>query len=66
MYKRVAESISIPIIASGGMGCSADAVKLSKNADIDAIATASVLHYKIESIQEIKNTLLKNDILVRL
>jgi imidazole glycerol-phosphate synthase subunit HisF len=66
LYKRVAESISIPIIASGGMGRSADAVKLSKNADIDAIATASVLHYKIESIQEIKNTLLKNDILVRL
>ena len=66
LYRRVAESISIPIIASGGMGRSADAVKLSKNADIDAIATASVLHYKIESIQEIKNTLLKNDILVRL
>ena len=66
LYKRVAESISIPIIASGGMGSSADAVELSKNANIDAIATASVLHYEIESIQEIKNKLLKNDILVRL
>ena len=66
LYKSVAQSVSIPIIASGGMGQSIDAVELLENADIDAIATASVLHYKIESIQEIKNTLLEHQIKVRI
>ena len=65
MNKIVAQSVSIPIIASGGMGKSTDAVELLKNADIDAIATASVLHYKIETIKEIKNTLLEHNIKVR-
>ena len=65
LNKIVAQSVSIPIIASGGMGKSTDAVELLKNADIDAIATASVLHYKIETIKEIKNTLLEHSIKVR-
>jgi imidazole glycerol-phosphate synthase subunit HisF len=66
LYKSVAQSVSIPVIASGGMGKASDAVELLENADIDAIATASVLHYKIETIQEIKNTLLQYQIKVRI
>ena len=66
LYKSVAQSVSIPIIASGGMGQSIDAVELLENANIDAIATASILHYKIESIQKIKNTLLEHQIKVRI
>ncbi len=66
MYTSVAQSVSIPIIASGGMGQGIDAVDLIENADIDAIATASVLHYKIESVQKIKNTLLQHKIKVRI
>lgn len=65
LYHSVVRSVSIPVIASGGMGKSDDAVELAKCVNIDAIATASVLHYKIESIQEIKNKLLKNHIKVR-
>jgi len=66
LYKSVVQSVSIPVIASGGMGQSADAVELLENADIDAIAIASVLHYKMESIQEIKDTLLQHQIKVRI
>jgi cyclase len=65
LYHSVVRSVSIPVIASGGMGKSDDAVELAKGVDIDAIAIASVLHYKIESIQEIKNKMLKNHIKVR-
>ena len=50
----------------GGMGKSTDAVNLLKDAEIDAIASASVLHYKIESIKEIKQTLFENNIRVRI
>jgi cyclase len=65
LYHSVVRSVSIPVIASGGMGKSDDAVELANSVNIDAIATASVLHYKIESIQEIKNKMLKNHIKVR-
>ena len=65
LYQSVNSNVSIPIIASGGMGKSDDAVHLIKGANIDAIATASVLHYEIESIREIKNKMLKNHINVR-
>ena len=65
LYKNICNHISIPIIASGGMGKSLDAVKLLKHTNIDAIAIASVLHYKIESLKEIKNSILNNQISVR-
>ena len=66
LYQHVANNVSIPIIASGGMGKSGDAVELIKNANVDAIAIASTLHYRIESIQNIKRTLVENKIKVRL
>jgi imidazole glycerol-phosphate synthase subunit HisF len=66
LYQSVVRSVSIPVIASGGMGNSIDAVRLLKDVNIDAIAIASVLHYKIESIKEIKNALLENQIKVHI
>lgn len=65
LYKAVQDVISIPIIASGGMGKSEDAVKLLQNSKIDAIATASVIHYNLDSVQNIKKSLVQNDIKVR-
>jgi len=62
----VSSQVSIPIIASGGMGEANDAIKLVHHANIDAIAVASVLHYKTESIQNIKSSLEKNNIRVRI
>ena len=61
----VSEAISIPIISSGGMKNSDDAVELLLNSNIDAIATASTLHYKLESIYDIKHKLTQNNIKVR-
>lgn len=66
LYKSVSNNVSIPVIASGGMGKSLDAVNLIENSNVDAIASASVLHYKIESINEIKSTLHNSNIKVRL
>jgi imidazole glycerol-phosphate synthase subunit HisF len=65
LYQIVSSQVSIPIIASGGMGKSSDAVKLIKHANVDAIAIASVLHYKLESVQNIKDLLRENKIRVR-
>jgi len=47
------------------MGKSSDAIELVEKANVDAIAIASVLHYKLESVPEIKATLIKNQVKVR-
>jgi len=66
LYESVARSVSIPVVASGGMGKCQDAVELIKHANIDAIAIASVLHYKTESVKDIKIALHNNQIKVRI
>jgi len=62
----VANEVSIPIIASGGMKDSTDAVKLLQSSNIDAIATASTIHYNLEDIQSIKKNLISHNIKVRI
>ena len=62
----MSDSISIPIISSGGIGSSNDAIKMLKNSNIDAFAIASILHYELEEIKDIKHALLDNNIRVRL
>ena len=47
--------ISIPIIVSGGMGKLDDLNKIYKIKNIDSIAVADLLHYKRNSIEDIKN-----------
>ncbi len=66
LYKKIARKVSIPIIASGGMGGLNDSIELIDNASIDAVAIASILHYELETIQDIKKSLNKNQIAVRL
>jgi len=65
LNKLVSEITTLPTISSGGAGSCEDIIELCKNADIDAVALASILHYKISTIDEIKQTLLKNEIEVR-
>lgn len=65
LYQAVQNVVSIPMIASGGMGKSEDAIRLLRNSKIDAIATASVIHYNLDSVQNIKKSLIQNDIKVR-
>lgn len=66
LNQAVSDIVSIPIISSGGMGTCDDAVNLLKKTNIDAIAVASLLHYKMQSVQDIKRTIFKNEIKVRL
>ena len=65
LNQAVSKAVSIPIISSGGMKNSDDAIELLSNINVDAIATASTLHYKLESISDIKQKLIKNNIKVR-
>ncbi|EDZ62872.1 imidazole glycerol phosphate synthase, cyclase subunit HisF [Sulfurimonas gotlandica GD1] len=66
LNKAVAELVNIPVISSGGAGSTKDIVHLCESSDIDAVAIASILHYKLESVSEIKKTLINNKIKVRI
>ena len=63
MLKAVSEAISIPIVASGGAGSIDDFITLFKRLpDIDAGLAASVFHFGIVKIEELKRALQENGI----
>ncbi len=47
-------AVSLPIIVSGGYGDTKHVVDVKKTADVGAIAVASVLHYNLDSVENIK------------
>jgi cyclase len=61
----ISKNVSIPVIASGGMGNIDHAVSVIKDANADAIAIANVLHYGELSVSEIRDKLIEKDINVR-
>jgi cyclase len=56
LIEAVAPHISVPLIASGGAG-SAEHISSALAARADAVAVASLLHYKQESVQSMKTKL---------
>lgn len=57
LNKKVAEVVSIPIISSGGAGEVKDVADVINNTDIDAVAIASLFHYKTETVKSLKGFL---------
>lgn len=66
LNKTISDSVKIPVISSGGAGNIDHIVELFLNTSSDAVALASILHYKTFKTEIIKNVLLKNNIRVRL
>lgn len=65
LIKAVTENVSIPVIASGGVGTLND-IKLGFDiGNADAIALAHILHYNEASIGEVKEYCLRNNINIR-
>ena len=66
MLKAVREAVNVPVIASGGAGSEEDFVTLFKEIpDMDAGLAASIFHFGTVKINHLKETLNKNNILVR-
>ena len=67
MLKQVCSTVNVPVIASGGAGCSEDFVKLFKEIpDIDAGLAASIFHFGEVKISDLKQLLKQNNITVRI
>lgn len=54
LCRSVSSEVSIPIIASGGAGSKDDVADAIQGNNIDAIAIASLFHYEIETIEDLK------------
>ena len=66
LVDALTKRVGVPVIASGGAGSSNDIIKLCKNTNCDAVAVASLIHYGIENISDIKSNMKCNNIRVRL
>ena len=66
LLSEVSKRVNIPVIASGGVGELKHFLQGVKYGKADALLAASVFHYKLLSIKEVKEYLSKNNIPVRL
>jgi cyclase len=66
LTRMIAESVGIPVIASGGGGTPEHLYQVLTEGKADAALIASMLHYGLYSIREIKEYLKKKGIRVRM
>lgn len=64
-YSRLAEELSIPVIASGGAGSIGDIEEVLTTGRADAALAASIFHYGEISIPDLKRTLRSHGVNVR-
>lgn len=66
LNKLIASNVNIPVIASGGAGKEEDFYDAFSRANVDACLAASLFHYKLINIKELKEYLKEKGIGVRL
>ena len=66
LIKKISSKVPIPVIACGGAGKKSDFINLFNSTNIEAISCASILHYDIMTISQIKHELHEKSIPVRL
>lgn len=65
LVRAVTEAVSVPVIASGGMGGTADVVGVVTEGGADAVAMADILHYKRATIGDVRQASLNAGLSVR-
>jgi len=66
LTSKVVESVSIPVVASGGCGKPDDMIDVFKKSNVDAALAASIFHYDTHGVNGVKSHLKNNGIPVRL
>ena len=54
LLRAVTAEVSVPVIASGGMGHAEDCVAAARDGGVDAVAMADILHYKRATVGDIR------------
>ena len=65
LVRAVADAVSIPVIASGGAGSARDFIDVFRDGCADAALAASIFHFGIENIGQLKSELRDASIPVR-
>ena len=60
LNKKVSDALTIPLICSGGAGTNEDVADVILNSNIDAVSIASIFHYNIKSVDELKEYLIRD------
>ena len=58
-------SVSIPVIASGGCGKPDDMIDVFQKTNVEAALAASIFHYETHSVNRVKKIIKENGIPVR-
>jgi len=66
LTKKIVDTVSVPVIASGGCGKSEDMYEIFEKSDVDAALAASIFHYENQSVNQVKEILQDKNIPVRL
>ena len=66
LTKEIVNTVSIPVIASGGCGKPEHVLDIFQKSDVDAALAASIFHYETHSVDRVKEYLKDNSIPVRL
>lgn len=65
LVQAVSDVVSVPVIASGGMGSPADLVNVVRQGHADAVAMADILHYNRSTIPDVRAVVRESGIEVR-
>jgi imidazole glycerol-phosphate synthase subunit HisF len=65
LVRVVSDAVSVPVIASGGMGSAQHLVDVVKQGHADAVAMADILHYNRSTLPEIRQEVQADGIQVR-
>jgi imidazole glycerol-phosphate synthase subunit HisF len=57
LVRSVVQAVSIPVIASGGAGSARDFIEVFRDGSADAALAASIFHFGIENIAQLKSEL---------
>ena len=66
LTKLITDNVDVPVIASGGAGRPQDMVDVVLNSGASAVLAASVFHFGLFSITEVKKEMHNNGIRVRI
>ncbi|QDI89134.1 imidazole glycerol phosphate synthase subunit HisF [Candidatus Nitrosopumilus sp. SW] len=66
LTKKIVDTVSVPVIASGGCGKPEDMYEIFEKSDVDAALAASIFHYENQSVNQVKEILRDKNISVRL
>lgn len=66
LMNKITNIVSVPVIASGGAGNKEHIKEVIEQANVSAVSIATLLHYNINTVQEIKEYLLSEGIKVSL